>query len=150
MIQYKEYKPTQLDYHIEAKKYEDWYVAPVEITRDTEGYSLNFSNYYSLLEILEKENNNDFVELSFKHWAVGWFNIILIKSNTELYKKVVEIEKGLQKYPIINIDNYFKNCYYYAMIKWEDNFFKEIYCKENNINLEENMPREFVDWIIED
>jgi len=147
MIQYKKYKPTQFDYHVETE-YEDWYVAPVMITRDTEEYSLDYSNYYSLLEILEKENEDDYTELSFGHWACGWFNIILIKPNTELYKKVEEIEKGLQEYPVINEENYSENYYYYAVNQWEDEYYREEYCKENNIEMVEDMemPDGFINW----
>lgn len=114
---YKNFKPTKFDSHInievdegdEEENYtnrEDWFVLPFSVNRDTKdsynsGSILEESNYKCSLEELGGEGKN--VEVHrFKHWACGWFEIVLVRPDTKEAKNLLEIVKKYKDYPVLD------------------------------------------------
>ena len=102
MPTYKEFRPTGFDTHINFDDdREDWLVCPCGRNRDSQ--ILERCNFDACLEILGGES--DTVEVHrFGHWAVGWFEVILVSPTRSA--EVEEIERSLADYPILDEDKY--------------------------------------------
>ncbi len=97
---YREWSPTQHDTRgLNAPDRQDWLVCPVIRTRDSE--TLDQANYEEMLARLEP-HADDYEELSFGHWACGWFNIIVVRPDTEAERLVKAAEEDLESYPILS------------------------------------------------
>jgi hypothetical protein len=98
MQTYKEYAPTQFDSKgLGLDDRQDWFVAPVSQTRDSE--VLSRVNFKSALESLGGESET--VEVHrFGHWGPGWFEIILVHPSRE--SEVAELESTLEDYPVLD------------------------------------------------
>lgn len=100
MERYKDFSPTPMD----PKGYElmdrqDWFVVPVMRTRDSE--ALAQSNFKTALEILGGEGED--VEVHrFRHWGPGWFEIILVRPDTNAEMEGIGIEGALEDYPVLD------------------------------------------------
>lgn len=100
MQTYSEFAPTQFDVSgAFLPDRQDWLVAPVSRTRDSE--PLEESNFAVALELL-----GDNVEVHcFNHWACGWFEIIIIRPDTPEIIIAEGIESKLEDYPILDEDD---------------------------------------------
>ena len=98
MQRYKDHRPTGFDRAgAFLEDQQDWFVLPVNRTRDTGTFSE--SNFETALEILGGES--DTVEVHrFGHWGPGWYEIILISPQRE--SEGNEIEARLADYPILS------------------------------------------------
>lgn len=100
---YGEYAPTELDcFGLSLPDRQDWLVAPVSQTRDSE--PLEESNFAVALDRLGGEGDNVEVHC-FGHWACGWFEIILIRPGTPEERTGFEIEFKLDSYPVLDEDD---------------------------------------------
>lgn len=108
MEQYKDFRPTQFDSHIELEDREDWYVLNVGQTRDSD--CLSVSNFETAQKILGEKipGNKEYCEHvevhRFGHWGPGWFEIILV--HPSLKEIGEEIENRLEDYPILDEDDF--------------------------------------------
>lgn len=69
MRTYSSHRPTTFDSHIELEDREDWFLAPVSLTRDSG--PLEESNFAVVLADLGGESDD--VEVHrFGHWGPGW------------------------------------------------------------------------------
>jgi len=101
MITYSEFQPTGFDSRgAFLPDQQDWFVAPVSITRDSG--PLAESNFYTALEELGGESET--VEVHrFGHWGPGWFEIILIDPEDEKRAGIAEeMERILENYPVLD------------------------------------------------
>lgn len=99
---YKNYKPSKSDFAgIGLPDRQDWFVAPVILTRDSLCQEeSNFSVFSKILsEDAEKE---DWEVHRFGHWACGWFEIILVKPGTKAMSEAETVETRLKNYPILD------------------------------------------------
>jgi hypothetical protein len=98
MIQYKDWAPTQFDPKgILLPDRQDWYVAPVSQTRDSEPLSL--SNFAAALNILGDESETLEVH-RFGHWGPGWIEIILVHPSRK--DEIETMEESLSDYPVLD------------------------------------------------
>ena len=106
MQQYKEFQPTCFDFRgIGLEDRQDWYVAPVSQTRDSE--ALELSNFAVVLKSLEEADTGEDVEVHrFGHWGPGWFEIILVRPDTPAYKEAQDWEAALADYPVADDMHY--------------------------------------------
>lgn len=98
---YGDYRPTQFDPRgLALPDQQDWLVAPVIQTRDSE--PLEASNFATFLAALDGES--DTVEVHrFGHWANGWFEIILIDpKDTARVERAEELGNALADYPVLD------------------------------------------------
>lgn len=98
--EYRTFRPTGFDCHIELDDKEHWAVMPVTQTRDSP--VIDKVNFTSFLEGLGGEGET--VEVHrFGHWGPGWFEIIIV--NPEDHKAMqaaYEMAGALQDYPILD------------------------------------------------
>lgn len=94
LTKFKDYEPTGLDSksgtnsnYIDwgAKDYSDWFIGPSK-TRDTT--LLQQCNFDCILKELGGEGNNVEI-LGFGHWALGHYDLIVVRPNT---KQAIELE----------------------------------------------------------
>jgi hypothetical protein len=103
MKRYKDWSPTGYDTKgLGNEEYAEWFVAPVIQTRDSG--QLEQSNYAVALKLLNRVpvRAEHYQELTFNHWACGWFSIILVSPETAAYDVAVGLEASLENYPILN------------------------------------------------
>ena len=101
METYKSFRPTQFDSAgLALPDQQDWLVAPVSQTRDSE--ALSRANFQATLEALGGESDTVQVH-RFGHWGPGWFEIIIIDPTDSARVKIAEgIESGLADYPVVD------------------------------------------------
>ncbi len=105
MQKYKDWSPTSLDVAGLRTRgepdYGEWFVVPTTKTRDSE--PREESDFDCSIALLEKRGDDerdddgyeDFVNLSFNHWACGWFEIILVQPDTPAFAIGEDIAKWL-------------------------------------------------------
>jgi len=75
------------------------------LTQNRDSDCLERSNFESALELLGGESET--VEVHrFGHWACGWWEIIAFKLNTPAHEIALEIQDGLENYPVVD-ENHF-------------------------------------------
>jgi hypothetical protein len=78
---------------------QDWLVAPCAVNRDSD--ILSEVNW----EVQEREISaagEDFEIHRFGHWACGWFEIMIVKPNSDCANVAEELEECLENYPILD------------------------------------------------
>jgi len=104
---YREYSPTTFDRKgLNCPDHQSWLVAPVILTRDSN--TLEECNYeVAEAQLAEADPHGaDHTELSFGHWACGWFRIMLVKPGTQAAKTALNLKCMLEEYPILCEDAY--------------------------------------------
>ena len=115
-ITYSEYQPTGFDpkgLGLEDRR--NWLVAPVGLTRESD--ILSESNFASALRTLGGESET--VEVHrFRHWAVGWFEIILVHPDRE--DEINEMEGALLDYPVLDESDWSEREYEAIQDYWDN------------------------------
>lgn len=117
MKRYSEFRPSQFDSHIYVEGQEDWLVLPVMRNRDSK--CLEKSNFAVALKMLGGEDYETVNVHRFGHWACGWFEIILVKPETEAANKAEEIETKLENYPVLDENDFSNREFEEAHNVWE-------------------------------
>ncbi len=104
MQTYNEYRPTVFDNKGAFLRAQgNWLVVPVIRTRDSG--PLAESNFETALQSLGGESDN--VEVHrFGHWGPGWFEIIIVKPESEQAAIAVDLENALADYPVLDDADY--------------------------------------------
>jgi len=92
---FRDFHPTQFDRALLfGDERDDWLVAPVFIDRDT-GSMGALSTWHRTLKALETldPKREDYQIHRFKHWAVGWFEIILIRPGSRCAQRMRRRER---------------------------------------------------------
>lgn len=81
----------------------EFYVAPCSITRDTAD-AISLSNWEAMVKRLDSIIQHDESgEISFNHWACGWYSIYLIHhTDSEALKAADDMAASLANYPVLN------------------------------------------------
>ena len=76
---YQEYQPTEFDPKGKAlEDHQDWYVSNIGLNRDSNLLDQsNFTCFTQALKDIEPEGNHWQIH-RFGHWAVGWFEILIL------------------------------------------------------------------------
>jgi hypothetical protein len=115
METYSPFRPTGYDRHIYLADREDWLVAPVSRTRDSD--TLAESNFAVVLADLGDEGDN--VESHrFGHWGPGWYEIILVRPGTPEASRAEWWEGRLDGYPVANEEDWSDREYDAATEAW--------------------------------
>lgn len=103
MIPYSQYAPTHFDSQgLGLPDRQDWLVAPIHQNRDSD--CLTQSNFAVGLDILDQTDptGQDHELRRFGHWACGWFEIVLVRPDSECSKVAGELAQRLEDYPALN------------------------------------------------
>ncbi len=121
MQKYSEFRPTQFDSKgafLDDDR-QEWLI--VNVGRNRDSGPLSESNFASALKILGGEGDD--VEVHrFGHWGPGWFEIIIVRPDTDAARIGDEIADALENYPVLDDDDFseretneanevWKNCY---------------------------------------
>jgi hypothetical protein len=127
MKTYKEFRPTSFDTHISMQDREEWLVLPCGTNRDAD--LLTESNFATACELLKgqcgepggcDDPGQQWEIHRFGHWACGWFEIILVKPDTEAHKVADEIQSDLENYLVLNEDDHTEHEQEAAQQVWKD------------------------------
>lgn len=100
---YGDWQPTQFDPKgLALDEQQDWLVLPVIRTRDSE--ALELSNFATVENNLEEVNpsGEDWEVHRFGHWANGWFEILIVKPDSEAHRYGEHVAQALADYPILD------------------------------------------------
>jgi len=118
MQRYAEYQPTTFDRKgIALPDQQDWLVLPVMQTRDSG--PLDESNFAVALDSVGGEDSDDVEVHRFGHWGPGWFEIIIVRPESQAAKEAEEIESALADYPILSEDDHSRREYERAGEYWD-------------------------------
>jgi hypothetical protein len=95
----------------------EWWVLPCGRNRDSDCGTE--SNFYVALRMLGGEGDNVQIH-RFGHWACGWYELIVVRPDTEQAKIAHEIEESLDGYPILDDDDYSERQQTEADLVWRD------------------------------
>lgn len=110
---YKRFRPSAFDQHhpisdtADGETRETWYVAPVSITRDTDD-PIDLSNwrvFKAELEAVDPDGEDHEVH-RFGHWGPGWFEIILVRPESEAAARAQELADRMSDYCILDESDY--------------------------------------------
>lgn len=119
MQTYSEFAPTGFDSKgAFLARRQDWLVVPVTQTRDSG--ALDRANFKAALEQLHRKESDDVEVHRFGHWGPGWFEIILVRPDTEAAKIGLEIEAALADYPVLDDDAFSAEEYEEAENLWSN------------------------------
>ena len=118
MQTYSEFRPTSFD---SAGAFlhdqQAWLVVPVSRTRDSGPFAE--SNFETALEMLGGESG--IVEVHrFGHWGPGWFEIIIVKPDSDAANIAEDIETRLEDYPILDEEDCSNREYESAFESWQN------------------------------
>lgn len=131
---YAEYAPTGFDTpgaFLENRA--DWIVGPCGINRDSQ--PLEVSNWEAQLASLPDESDLEeedwtWEKPEFKHWACGWFGIVIAKPGTEAARILEELSERLEDYPVLDECDLSEREHNDAMESWDtwgvDDFRREL------------------------
>ncbi len=116
---YRTYRPTNCDTPgLGCEDRQDWLVAPVSITRDSE--CLGRSNWSVVTgDVITRSATEDWEIHRFGHWACGWFEIMLVRPGSMAHMVCDEWSSALEDYPIASDDHFSELEYSEACEYWE-------------------------------
>lgn len=104
---YKDYAPTQFDRagSFLDEDRQEWGVLPMIRTRDSGPWEE--SNFVSTERILteragEEGEENGWEIHRFGHWGPGWYEIIIVKPDTDAWLAGCGVAEGLADYPVVD------------------------------------------------
>lgn len=120
MKPYNEFVVSSFDHRIPLEEREYWLVASSVQTRDSGPMAR--SNFKSTLEKLE--NTLDYTPESVEkhrigHYAIGWYEIILVEPGSAAASTLKEVDEKLQDYCLVNEDNYQEELQEEALLVWK-------------------------------
>jgi len=104
---YRNYKPSAFDSAGLGLPYQrDWLVAPVSHSRDSD--LLSESNWDAQIAVLKAvdADGDDWEIHRFGHWACGWFEIVIVRPESECAAKAEELAASLSDYPVLNDEDF--------------------------------------------
>jgi hypothetical protein len=107
MKRYRNFQPTPFDVKglggADAD-ISDWFVVPVSIDRDTPKHTIEAVNFDVIKGALEKANpdGEDWEIHRFNHWGPGWFEIIVVRPDTESARIAQEMADVIEDYPVLD------------------------------------------------
>jgi len=107
MTTYSEHRPTVSDRNISfGDERDSWYLAPCSQTRDS--CALTRSNWENQeLALTEVDDSGETWEIHrYGHWGPGWYEIAIVKPNTEAAKMAEGLEAALAVYPVLDETDY--------------------------------------------
>lgn len=110
MIPYKDFQPTGMDSKgLGLPERQDWLVVGIAHNRDSD--ILTQSNWQVLSRELEKaeegkSGESDWEIHRFGHWGPGWFELVLVRPETQIAKVAQELEDCLSEYPVLDESHY--------------------------------------------
>lgn len=100
MILYKNFQPSPFDIKgLGLPERQNWIVCPCMQSRDSS--LLERCNFEAQLKILKGESETCEVH-NFNHWGPGWIEICLVHPDRE--NEVIDLEAGLENYPVLDDD----------------------------------------------
>lgn len=128
MPKYKEWSPTGFDHkglHVrgdDEDEYQEWLVSPFSVTRDTPIGSFERSNFESAKRIMEESGfpeDEDWQVFAFGHWACGWFQIIMVRPETDAAHLMQELLESILDYPLLDDEDYSERQMEEAQETWD-------------------------------
>lgn len=117
---YKDWAPTSHDAKGLRPNCEDGDVSNwgVVLTKTRDSGLLEAHNFDTVCLSL-KEDDSEYKVLRFGHWACGWFEVLLVKPDTQAWKIASRALDSLSEYPILDEDTYMSAVHTEANETWE-------------------------------
>jgi hypothetical protein len=96
-----------------------WWVLPCGRNRDSD--CLTESNFAVALKMLGGEGENVQIH-RFGHWACGWYELIVVRPETDQARIAEEIEGSLEEYPVLDDSDFSDREHEAATVTWRDCF----------------------------
>lgn len=157
MERYRDWSPTACDpTGLGLDDRQDWWVVGVVQTRDSG--CLDRSNYRSALRAFEEADpeGNDHEEHRFGHWGPGWFDIILVRPDSECERIADKIECGLADYPVVNESDFSELEDEEAQLTWEQQSlrYRIEACRRSQVSIfaarHDDYPYDCRDYLLRD
>lgn len=100
LTKYSDFRPTPSDSCISLAGREDWYVAPVVVTRDSD--ALTRANWEVQSRFIPECDDCEIH--TFGHWGPGWFQLMLVRPNTPAHAEALRLAKRLEDYACLDED----------------------------------------------
>lgn len=121
MKPYSQFRPTGCDpMGLGLPDRQDWLVAPCSTNRDAD--LLTRANWAAMLDdfngaegVTDESDAQDYEVYRFGHWGPGWFEIVLVRPDTETARRAEAIEGALSDYPVL-----------------DDSLYSDMQCDEEN------------------
>jgi hypothetical protein len=147
---YRDFSPTGFDQDgAFLPDQGDWLVVPVMQTRDS--VALEQSNFTAALAMLKGESET--VEVHrFGHWGPGWFEIIIVNSESNHAETAAEIACALAEYPILDETDCSEREYEEACAAWDNTSLSErvTICARHGVNVfaarHDSIPQRLPHW----
>ena len=104
---YATYRPTVFDTKgLGLEHRQDWHVCPIVVTRDTQD-PVTLSNW----EVFKRElarvdpDGVNHETHRFGHWGPGWFEVLLVRPDTNATRTAQELTDAMDSYPILDDDD---------------------------------------------
>ena len=107
-MKYKDWKPTDMDKHIKVDGRGDWEVLSF-VSRNRDSKPLDQTNFEFTQNALTgvQEEGENWEIMRFKHWACGWFEIIVYDPECkEVTEKVEDIEEMYRNHIVLDEERY--------------------------------------------
>lgn len=124
MERYGDFQPTPFDSRSNFMAFdregldsiEGWFIL---LGRNRDSDLLAESNFACALESLGGEGEDVQVH-RFGHWACGWYELLLVRPDTEACRKAEEIESALSDYPVLDDSDFSEREMEEANRIWKD------------------------------
>ena len=133
---YQEYQPTEFDLKgKDLEDHQDWLVSPIQLNRDSNLLDQsNFTSFAQALKDIEPEGDHWQIH-RFGHWAVGWFEILILNP-TDIYggdalvlSKALEMMESLETYLGPLDEEHHSSLEHKAFMEWIDYGISEVRSK---------------------
>lgn len=132
MIPYSAYQPTGFDFKgLALPDRQDWLVAPCGRNRDS-GIRTESNWAVQERELTKHDADGETWEIHrFGHWACGWFELVLVKPDTNAARECEALEGALSNYPILDDSDHSEREFNVVLETWDNMSPRERYalCK---------------------
>ena len=98
-------RPDGFMLHDDLSEVFDWITSTeIQINRDSD--ELTESNWQVFIDGLEKTNSEDWRILRFGHFACGYYEIVILKPNSESYDFYIQCLESLENYPVLDEEHF--------------------------------------------
>jgi len=145
--QWKDFRPTPVDTHYRMDERENYYMAPVLLTRDSG--LLDQANWEAMVAILNSEQCQEYEIHRFGHWLTGWFEVVLVPPDSKDHHVCINIAEKLQDYPILDEDKYSQMCQDEYLRSWNDYGCRDFQEELEKVLLDQGCDPEIIEQLMD-
>ncbi len=120
LTRYRDWAPSAHDRQgLGLPDRQDWYVAPVVTTRDTEDLPHYASDWHAMLATLGAAGLT-YEEHSWSHWACGHVDAVLVEPTPDAERVLSDLADQLDSYPALDEDDWSRREHEYCYDAWRE------------------------------